>query len=86
MIIELVRLALQNKDFIFLILFTYLFYDSRKEAKEREDKLMDHNDKYQEKLSELTAAINSMREEFKKDINELFRRTEKDKCEESDSQ
>ena len=45
---------------IFAVLFVWLFIDTRKESKEREDKLMEHLEKTEEAHGLILTAINSL--------------------------
>ncbi|MFD4058762.1 MULTISPECIES: BhlA/UviB family holin-like peptide [Bacillati] len=45
---------------VFAVLFGWLFYDTRKEAKNREDRLMNHIEKQGEALDRITDTMEKM--------------------------
>ena len=49
---------------IWCMLFVWLFYTSRTEAKEREDKLTDIINKHSEKLAQITETLNTINEKI----------------------
>ena len=64
---------------IFAVLFGWLFYDTRKESKNREDRLMNHIEKQGEALDRITDTIERMDVRLTRIENKVDEHTKDDK-------
>lgn len=65
---EILKLVISQG--IFAVLFVWLFFDTRKDSKQREEKYIDREEKYINTIDKLTNKI-SIVEDIKEDVEEI---------------